>query len=138
MKDLDLVDLPAADSCCGFGGISAAMLADKVRGVLDSGAEVPPPSTGPTSRPPAPASSQARPVLGRARGGRTSNVHLAVDGWSLPLSIVLTPGRATTPPHSVRSSAGSASPTVQGVGLARLPSVEGRRDPRPSESHAEE
>lgn len=48
VKDLDLVDLPAADSCCGFGGTfavknaetSAAMLADKLRGVLDSGADV--------------------------------------------------------------------------------------------------
>ncbi|MER7581478.1 (Fe-S)-binding protein [Kitasatospora sp. NPDC097691] len=48
VKDLDLVDLPAADSCCGFGGTfavknaetSAAMLADKMTGVLDSGAEV--------------------------------------------------------------------------------------------------
>ncbi|MFD4661124.1 (Fe-S)-binding protein [Kitasatospora sp. NPDC058444] len=48
VKDLDLVDLPAADSCCGFGGTfavknaetSGAMLADKMRGVLDSGAEV--------------------------------------------------------------------------------------------------
>ncbi|PBC70397.1 L-lactate dehydrogenase complex protein LldE [Streptomyces sp. TLI_235] len=48
VKDLDLVDIPAADSCYGFGGTfavknadtSAAMLADKTRGVLDSGAEV--------------------------------------------------------------------------------------------------
>ncbi|MFB7446033.1 heterodisulfide reductase-related iron-sulfur binding cluster [Streptomyces mirabilis] len=77
VKDLDLVDLPAADSCCGFGGISAvksagtsvAMLADKVRGVLDSGAEVLPPSTGPTSRPPAPASSHARSSAGPEAGG---------------------------------------------------------------------
>ncbi|MEU1283571.1 (Fe-S)-binding protein [Kitasatospora sp. NPDC005856] len=48
VRDLDLIDLPAADSCCGFGGTfavknaetSAAMLADKMRGVLDSGADV--------------------------------------------------------------------------------------------------
>ncbi|MFC9588918.1 (Fe-S)-binding protein [Streptomyces sp. NPDC056944] len=48
VKDIELVDLPAADSCCGFGGTfavknaetSSAMLADKTRGVLDSGAEV--------------------------------------------------------------------------------------------------
>ncbi|MER7758067.1 (Fe-S)-binding protein, partial [Kitasatospora sp. NPDC097643] len=48
VKDLDLVELPGADSCCGFGGTfsvknadtSAAMLADKARGVLESGAEV--------------------------------------------------------------------------------------------------
>ncbi|KQV16668.1 (Fe-S)-binding protein [Kitasatospora sp. Root107] len=48
VQDLDLVDLPAADSCCGFGGTfavknsdtSAAMLADKNASVLDSGAEV--------------------------------------------------------------------------------------------------
>ncbi|MFC5668495.1 (Fe-S)-binding protein [Kitasatospora misakiensis] len=48
VKDLELVDIPAADSCCGFGGTfavknadtSAAMLADKTRGVRDSGADV--------------------------------------------------------------------------------------------------
>ncbi|MFJ2866775.1 (Fe-S)-binding protein [Kitasatospora sp. NPDC087314] len=48
VKDIDLVDLPAADSCCGFGGTfavknadtSAEMLADKNAAVLDSGAEV--------------------------------------------------------------------------------------------------
>ncbi|MFF5767407.1 (Fe-S)-binding protein [Streptomyces tanashiensis] len=48
VKDIELVDLPTADSCCGFGGTfavknaetSSAMLADKTRGVLDSGAEV--------------------------------------------------------------------------------------------------
>lgn len=45
---LDLVELPDAASCCGFGGTfavknaetSAAILADKVRSVLDTGAEV--------------------------------------------------------------------------------------------------
>ncbi|AJF69094.1 (Fe-S)-binding protein [Streptomyces vietnamensis] len=48
VKDIELVDLPAADSCCGFGGTfavknaetSSAMLADKTGGVLDSGADV--------------------------------------------------------------------------------------------------
>ncbi|MGW1117352.1 (Fe-S)-binding protein [Streptomyces tanashiensis] len=48
VKDIELVDLPTADACCGFGGTfavknaetSSAMLADKTRGVLDSGAEV--------------------------------------------------------------------------------------------------
>ncbi|WP_328941194.1 (Fe-S)-binding protein [Streptomyces sp. NBC_00250] len=48
VEDIELVDLPAADSCCGFGGTfalknaetSSAMLADKTRGILDSGAEV--------------------------------------------------------------------------------------------------
>ncbi|MFJ1796083.1 (Fe-S)-binding protein [Kitasatospora griseola] len=48
VQDIDLVDLPAADSCCGFGGTfavknadtSAAMLADKNAAVLVSGAEV--------------------------------------------------------------------------------------------------
>ncbi|MFH8624003.1 (Fe-S)-binding protein [Streptomyces vietnamensis] len=48
VKDIELVDLPAAESCCGFGGTfavknaetSGAMLADKTRGALDSGAEV--------------------------------------------------------------------------------------------------
>ncbi|AUG81989.1 Fe-S osidoreductase [Kitasatospora sp. MMS16-BH015] len=45
---LELVDMPAADSCCGFGGTfavknadtSAAMLADKAAAVRASGAEV--------------------------------------------------------------------------------------------------
>ena len=45
---IDLVELPAADSCCGFGGtfavknadVSIAMLADKMSNVLSTGAEV--------------------------------------------------------------------------------------------------
>ncbi|MFG3223857.1 (Fe-S)-binding protein [Kitasatospora sp. NPDC048194] len=45
---LDLVELPAADACCGFGGTfavknaatSGAMLADKVGAVRETGAEV--------------------------------------------------------------------------------------------------
>jgi L-lactate dehydrogenase complex protein LldE len=45
---IDLVPLPDADQCCGFGGTfavknadtSVAMLSDKMRAVLDTGAEV--------------------------------------------------------------------------------------------------
>jgi L-lactate dehydrogenase complex protein LldE len=45
---IDLVELPDASVCCGFGGTfavknadtSAAMLADKIRCILDTGAEV--------------------------------------------------------------------------------------------------
>jgi L-lactate dehydrogenase complex protein LldE len=48
VRGLDLVELPAAESCCGFGGTfalknaetSTAMLGDKMRCVLDTGAEV--------------------------------------------------------------------------------------------------
>jgi L-lactate dehydrogenase complex protein LldE len=48
VKGIDLVELPQARECCGFGGMfavknadtSAAMLGDKVRCVLDTGAEV--------------------------------------------------------------------------------------------------
>jgi len=48
VRGLDLVELPAAEQCCGFGGTfaiknadtSTAMLADKMRAVLDTGAEV--------------------------------------------------------------------------------------------------
>jgi L-lactate dehydrogenase complex protein LldE len=48
VRGIDLVELPAAEECCGFGGTfaiknadtSMAMLADKVRHVLDTGAEV--------------------------------------------------------------------------------------------------
>src|SRR6201994_1149323 len=48
VRGLDLADLPDADSCCGFGGtfsvknpdVSAAMCADKVAAVHQSGAEV--------------------------------------------------------------------------------------------------
>lgn len=48
VRGLELVPLPAADSCCGFGGTfalknadtSSAMLADKTRAVRDCGAEV--------------------------------------------------------------------------------------------------
>jgi L-lactate dehydrogenase complex protein LldE len=45
---IELVELPQASECCGFGGtfavknaeVSAAILADKVRAVLDTGAEI--------------------------------------------------------------------------------------------------
>jgi L-lactate dehydrogenase complex protein LldE len=48
VRGLELVELPDASSCCGFGGTfalknaetSTAMLADKMRCVLDTGAEV--------------------------------------------------------------------------------------------------
>ncbi len=48
VRGLALVELPAADSCCGFGGTfalknadtSAAMLADKMAAVAATGAEV--------------------------------------------------------------------------------------------------
>jgi L-lactate dehydrogenase complex protein LldE len=48
VRGIDLVELSDAEVCCGFGGtfavknpdISAAMLADKMRAVIDTGAEV--------------------------------------------------------------------------------------------------
>ena len=48
VRDLELVELPDADSCCGFGGTfalknaetSTAMLGDKMRNVLSTGAEI--------------------------------------------------------------------------------------------------
>jgi L-lactate dehydrogenase complex protein LldE len=48
VRGLDLVELPAADECCGFGGTfavknadtSTAMLTDKLRHILDTGADV--------------------------------------------------------------------------------------------------
>jgi L-lactate dehydrogenase complex protein LldE len=48
VRGIDLVELPAADQCCGFGGTfavknadtSTAMLADKMSAVLATGAEV--------------------------------------------------------------------------------------------------
>jgi L-lactate dehydrogenase complex protein LldE len=48
VRGIDLRELPEAESCCGFGGtfavknpdVSAAMLADKMRAILDTGAEV--------------------------------------------------------------------------------------------------
>lgn len=48
VRGLELVPLPGADECCGFGGtfavknpaISAAMCADKVHNVATTGAEV--------------------------------------------------------------------------------------------------
>jgi L-lactate dehydrogenase complex protein LldE len=48
VRGIELVELPQADECCGFGGtfavknaeVSSAMVADKVRAVLDTGAEV--------------------------------------------------------------------------------------------------
>ena len=48
VRGLELVELPDAESCCGFGGtfalknpdVSAAMLGDKMGNVLETGAEV--------------------------------------------------------------------------------------------------
>ncbi|HEX2413839.1 MAG TPA: (Fe-S)-binding protein [Thermoleophilaceae bacterium] len=48
VRGIDLVDLPDAEECCGFGGtfavknadVSTAMLSDKLRSVLDTDAEV--------------------------------------------------------------------------------------------------
>jgi L-lactate dehydrogenase complex protein LldE len=48
VRGIDLVDLPEARECCGFGGtfavknaeVSTAMLTDKMRAVLDTGAEI--------------------------------------------------------------------------------------------------
>ncbi|MGC4958265.1 (Fe-S)-binding protein [Actinomadura citrea] len=48
VRGLDLVELPSAEECCGFGGafamknadVSVAMVADKVRHVRDTGADV--------------------------------------------------------------------------------------------------
>jgi L-lactate dehydrogenase complex protein LldE len=48
VRGIDLVELPDAESCCGFGGtfalkngdVSTAMLTDKMRNVLDTGASV--------------------------------------------------------------------------------------------------
>ena len=55
VRGIDLVELPDAEECCGFGGTfavknadtSMAMLADKLRRVLDTRAEV---CTRPTTR----------------------------------------------------------------------------------------
>jgi L-lactate dehydrogenase complex protein LldE len=48
VRGIDVVDLPEAKECCGFGGTfavknadtSIAMVTDKVRTILDTGAEV--------------------------------------------------------------------------------------------------
>ncbi|MFD3809832.1 (Fe-S)-binding protein [Rhodococcus sp. NPDC058639] len=48
VRDIDLVELPEADVCCGFGGTfaiknaetSTAMLGDKIRNVASTGAEI--------------------------------------------------------------------------------------------------
>ena len=48
VKGIDFVDLPAQEDCCGFGGtfaiknaeVSTAMLTDKMRAVLNTGAEI--------------------------------------------------------------------------------------------------
>jgi len=48
VRGLDLIELPQSDQCCGFGGtfaiknaeVSTAMLSEKMRAILDTGAEV--------------------------------------------------------------------------------------------------
>lgn len=82
---IDLVELPQADSCCGFGGTfalknadtSTAMLADKMRNVLQTGAEV-------VTAADASCLMHIGGGLSRLRSG-TRTVHLAEilagDGW---------------------------------------------------------
>jgi L-lactate dehydrogenase complex protein LldE len=48
VRGLDLIELPQSDACCGFGGtfaiknpdVSTAMLSEKMRAVLETGAEI--------------------------------------------------------------------------------------------------
>ena len=48
VRGLELLELPASEQCCGFGGtfaiknadVSSAMLADKIRAVMDTGADL--------------------------------------------------------------------------------------------------
>ena len=89
VRDLDLVELPAADQCCGFGGTfalknpdtSAAMLADKLSAVTTTGATVV--TAGDSS-----CLMHIGGGLSRARSG-TRTVHLAEilagEGWEAHL-----------------------------------------------------
>jgi L-lactate dehydrogenase complex protein LldE len=77
VRGIDLVELPDADQCCGFGGtfalknsdVSTAMLADKMRHVMGTGAEVL--TAGDSS-----CLMHIGGGLGRLRSG-TTTVHLA-------------------------------------------------------------
>jgi L-lactate dehydrogenase complex protein LldE len=93
VRDIDLVELPAADQCCGFGGTfalknadtSAAMLADKLAAVSTTGAEVV--TAGDSSCLMHIGGGLSR--LARSRGAGTRTVHLAEvlagEGWEAAL-----------------------------------------------------
>jgi L-lactate dehydrogenase complex protein LldE len=92
---IDLVELPDADTCCGFGGTfavknadtSTAMLADKMRSVLDTQAEVC--TAGDSS-----CLMHIGGGLSRLQTG-TRTVHLA----EILASVPQTPQPQTPPPH---------------------------------------
>jgi L-lactate dehydrogenase complex protein LldE len=93
VQGLTLLELPDADQCCGFGGTfaiknsdtSTAMLADKMRNVLDTGAEIC--SAGDSS-----CLMHIGGGLSRIRAGATT-VHLAqILASTADHPMVLTPG----------------------------------------------
>ena len=98
---LELVELPAADECCGFGGTfaiknsdtSTAMLADKMRNVLSTGAEIC--TAGDSS-----CLMHIGGGLSRLRTG-AKTVHLAqILAATRQEPMVLASGRQDAPPHS--------------------------------------
>ncbi len=48
---------------------------------------------------------------GRSRGGLSSKIHLAVDGWGLPMGVILTPGQDGDNPQLL--------PLLDGISIRR-------------------
>lgn len=57
------------------------------------------PQKGGSPASPATPGARAGEAIGRSRGGRSTKIHLAVDGRGRPLSILLTPGQAGDNPQ---------------------------------------
>src|SRR5262249_62195883 len=101
VRGLELVDLPGAAECCGFGGTfavknadtSAAMLADKCSAVLSTGAEVCTAVDG----------SCLMQIGGGLSRGRTG-------GRTMHLAEILASCRASPPPPARRPGTASGGP----------------------------
>jgi L-lactate dehydrogenase complex protein LldE len=110
VRGMTLIELPDADQCCGFGGTfalknaetSTAMLADKMRNVLDTGAEAV--SAGDSS-----CLMHIGGGLSRLRSG-TRTIHLAEILASTDAPARTAPAQATERPAS--NGAGEDSPTT--------------------------
>jgi L-lactate dehydrogenase complex protein LldE len=116
---MTLIELPDADQCCGFGGTfalknaetSTAMLADKMRNVLDTGAEAV--SAGDSS-----CLMHIGGGLSRLRSG-TQTIHLAEI-----LASTDAPAR-TAPARATESRPAASNPDEQATASRRTPATTG-------------
>ena len=121
VRGMTLTELPDADQCCGFGGTfalknaetSTAMLADKMRNVLDTGAEVV--SAGDSS-----CLMHIGGGLSRLRSG-TRTIHLAEILASTDAPARTAPARATERP----AASDDTDQAAQATASRRTPATTG-------------